>query len=138
MIGGRIDVQINVPASTLPYITTGKVRALAVLGPARLPTLPDVPTLRELGVPGPDYRLWCALLLPTGTPPQIVTRLNKALNAALANPDMVETLEKNGVEPAGAPNSPADLKKLIAFETELWTEILRKLGIRPADAGSER
>jgi len=138
MIGGQTDVQITVVASTLPYIKTGKLRPLATFGSARLPTLPDVPTLRELGVPVQDYRIWTALLVPTGTPPQIIERLNQSLNTALNNPKMVETMLQNGMDPATAPNSPAELKNLIASETELWTGILRKHGIGQADAGGGR
>ena len=133
MIGGHIDVQVSSPTSTLPYIKTGKLRPLAVLGPTRLPVLPDVPTLRESGMPDGDHRAWSGVLAPTGTPPQIVERLNRSLNAALSNPKMVETLLQNGIEPAPAPNSPAEFKKFIASETELWTGVLRKHGIGPAE-----
>jgi len=138
MIGGRIDVMVTVPAAALAYIVTGKLRPLAVLGSARLPTLPDLPTLREIGMPGKDYRAWYGLLAPTGTPPAIVERLNQSLNAALQHPRMVETMSQNGMDPAVAPNSPDEFKKLIASETELWTQILRTHGIGPADAGGTR
>ena len=138
MVNGHIDVQITMLGSALPYINAGKVRALAILGRTRLPALPDVPTLGELGVPGADYRIWSGLLAPTGTPTQIVERLNKSLNAALNNPKVVEALSQNGIDPPAAPNSPAEFAKLIASETEFWTEVLRKHGIRPADAGGKR
>ena len=134
MIGGRIDLMVTVPAAALPYIKTGKLRPIATLGPKRVPTLPDVPTLLELGMPGPDYRIWTALLVPSGTPPQIITRLNQSLNTVLSNPKMVETLSQNGFDPATAPNSPLELKNFIASETELWTGVLRKHGIQPADS----
>lgn len=133
MIGGRIDVQISVPAAVLPYIQAGKLRPLAVLSPTRLSALPDVPTLGELGVPGTDYRIWAGLLVPAGTPPEIVERLNKSLNVALNNPEMVKSLSQSGMDPAAVPISPVELKELIASETELWTEILRKHGVAQAE-----
>lgn len=135
MVNGRIDVQITMLASALPYIETGKVRPLATLGAARLPALPDVPTLRELGMLGTDYRIWSGLLAPAGTHPQIVERLSRSLNAALNNPRMVEALSQNGIDPPPAPNSPAELATLIASETEFWTGVLRKHGIGPAQPG---
>jgi len=137
MIGGRIDVQVTVPAAVLPYIKTGKVRPLATLGTTRLPALPDVPTLREAGLPGGDYSVWFGLLAPTATPPEVVERLNQSLNAALKKPKLVETMSQNGLEPASAPNTSAEFKKLIASETEFWTGILHKHGIGPADAGGK-
>ena len=137
MVSGRVDVQITVPAAALPYIKIGQLRPLAVLGPARLPTLPDVPTLRELGVPGGDYRTWFGLLVPTGTPPKIIERLSESLNAALRTPKMAAAMSRSGVDPATEPNSPTQFKKLIASETKFWTGILRKHGIGPTDQGGE-
>ena len=137
MVVGRIDVQITVPAAALPYIKMGQLRPLAVLGPSRLPTLPDVPTLHEAGMPGGDYRTWFGLLAPTGTPPQVIHKLNQSLNAALKNPKMVERMSQNGVGPATEPNSPTLFKELIASETEFWTGILRKHGIGPAERGGD-
>lgn len=133
MIGGRIDVMVTVPAVALPYIKTSKLRPLAVLGSARLPTLPDVPTLREMGLFTKDFSTWYGLLTPTGTPPEIVERLNQSLNAALKNPRMVETMAQNGMDPAVSPNSPDEFKKFIAAETELWTGVLRTHNIGPVE-----
>lgn len=133
MIGGRIDMQVTVPSAALPYISAGKVRPLAMLGTARLATLPEVPTLIEAGVAAGDYRIWYGLLAPTGTPTRVVTRLNQALNAALKNPKLIESMARNGVDPATPPNSPSDFQNLIVSETKLWTGVLRKRRIPPAD-----
>lgn len=135
LAGGHIDVEVTVPAAALAYIKAGKLRPLAVLGPARLPELAEVPTLRETGLPARDFRDWFCLLAPTGTPPQVIERLNQSLNTALRNPKMVETLAKSGMSPAGAPNSPAEVKKFIVAETAFWTGMLRKHGIGPASGG---
>ena len=137
MIGGHIDVQITTPAAALPYIRAGKLRPVTILGPVRLPTLPEVPALPEVGIPGGDYRLWFGLLAPTGTPAQVVERLNQSINTALQNPKMVETMVQIGVDPATGPNSPSEFKKLIVSEITLWTGVVRKHSVRPVDLAGE-
>lgn len=138
MIGGRIDVMVSVPGAALAYIKTGKLRPLAVLGHARLPTLPDVPTMVEIGLPAQEYHTWYGLLTPTGTPPEVIERLSKALNAALKNPVMLETMSQSGFDAAGAPNGPEEFRKFIAAETELWTEVARRHGVGQEKARGER
>lgn len=138
MIGGRIDLQVTAPSAALPYISAGKVRPLAMLGTARLATLPKVPTLIEAGAIAGDYRIWYGLLAPTGTPPRVVTRLNQALNAALKNPNLIASMSLNGVDPATPPNRPADFQDLIVSETKFWADVLRKHRIPPADPDGVR
>jgi tripartite-type tricarboxylate transporter receptor subunit TctC len=103
-------------------IKGGAVRALAVTDDRRDPLLPEVPTMQEAGVANYDVTSWNALAAPTGTPAEVITRLNRAAREALASPAVAQRLRELGVSPkAGAP---ADLSELLGAEIKRWREVI--------------
>lgn len=98
LLGGHVDFTYGSPIIVLPHIKTGKLRALAVSGPTRLASLPDVPTFAEAGLPGYEIRIWYGLLAPAGTPKDIVARLNKEINRILALPEVNAEIEAGGMQ----------------------------------------
>jgi tripartite-type tricarboxylate transporter receptor subunit TctC len=115
--------------SAQPHIRDGKVRALAVTGAKRSASLPNVPTFAEVGVPGMDGSNWFGVFAPAGTPPEIVQRLNRELNAALRAPDVLERLERSGAEPAGG--TPEQFAKTYRDEYENWKAVIKRANIKP-------
>ena len=114
-------------AAGLPQIKSGKVKALAVMSPKRIPSLPDVPTLDELGraygMQGFDVSAWQALFVPKGTPPDIVARLTAEMTKAINTPDVRARLEDFGLEvvPSDGPTLGAFVKK----ETAFWHALIK-------------
>jgi tripartite-type tricarboxylate transporter receptor subunit TctC len=128
LMGHEVDLGFDIPSSALPLIRSGKLRALAVTTKARSAALPDVPTVAETVVPNFEVTGWFGILAPAGTPPEVVARLNKDVNAALAMPDVKERLQALGVEPAHG--SPAEFGQLIASETKRYGDAIRRLGLK--------
>jgi tripartite-type tricarboxylate transporter receptor subunit TctC len=128
LLSGEVDVGFDIPSSALPHIKSGKLRPLAVTTKSRSNVLPDVPTVAEQGLPDFEVTGWFGILAPAGTPPGVVARLNKEVNAVLGEPDVKERLQSLGVEPASG--SPADFGKLIESETRRYGDAIRKLGIK--------
>jgi tripartite-type tricarboxylate transporter receptor subunit TctC len=115
-------------STALPFIKAGKVKAIGSGGLRRSPQMPDVPTLHESGLPDFQAVGWLAYFAPAGTPPAIVRKLNEALNAALANPEVARTLRAQGFEPAGG--TPDQLASVVRRDTAYYGRIIRKMGIR--------
>ena len=128
LIGGQVQVLFTSTASSLEYIRSGKVRALAVLPAKRLEVLPDVPALAEF-VPGYEASQWYGLGAPRATPVDVVNRLNKEINAALADPKIKSRLQDLGG--VALPGSPADFARLIADETKKWGRVIQAAGLKP-------
>ena len=119
LLAGQVQVMFdNVPGS-IGHIRTGKVRALGVTAPKRVAAIPDVPTIGET-VPGYEVSIWYGIAAPRGTPPEIVEKLNQAVNAVLAYPKLQARLAELGGEPM--PVTPAEFGKLVAEETEKWAQ----------------
>jgi tripartite-type tricarboxylate transporter receptor subunit TctC len=129
IIAGRLDMQFATVGPTLQNIRDGKLRALATTGKKRVSSLPDVPTMMEAGVKNYDVALWIAYVAPAGTPDSIVTKLNRAMNEILNEPDIVANLQKQGFEPD--PGTPQALTAHIAAETAKWRALVAKTGIKP-------
>jgi tripartite-type tricarboxylate transporter receptor subunit TctC len=129
MLGGRVQMNFGTIENLAPLVQEGKLRALAVTGETRGNTLPDVPTMKEVGFPQLTRGFWAGLLAPARTPVDIVTRLNAEINATLATSEMKATLSKVGVEPRGG--SPQDLASLIVDEVEAWKTAAKSAGIVP-------
>jgi tripartite-type tricarboxylate transporter receptor subunit TctC len=127
LISGQVQVYFGVMPASLGYIRTGKLRALAVTSATRQEVLPDVPTVGEF-LPGFEARGWYGIVVPKATPTQIVEKLNKEINAALADPNMKKRLTELGV--AVFAGSPADFGKFIADETEKWGKVIRAANIK--------
>jgi tripartite-type tricarboxylate transporter receptor subunit TctC len=128
LLGGQVQVLFATTPGTTDYIKTGKLRALAVTTAARAEVLPDVPTVGEY-VPGYEASQWYGLAAPRNTPPEIVDRLNKEINAALADPKMKARFADIGGEPLTG--APAAFGSLIAAETEKWGKVVRAAGLKP-------
>lgn len=126
LLGGRVQALITTTVATTEFIKTGKVQALAVTSAMRSDTLPDVPTIGEF-LPGYETSGIFGIVAPKNTPVEIVAVLNRALNAALAEPDNKLRLAEQGGE--ALPGSSADFGKLVAAETEKWSKVI-KLSIR--------
>jgi tripartite-type tricarboxylate transporter receptor subunit TctC len=128
-ISGRVDFHFANTALALPQIAGGKIRAIAVATPQRLPLLPDVPTLAEAGIKNFNTDQWIGFLAPAGTPPAVLNKLNGALNEALRDPAIRKVLEQNGMTPA-EPGSPEAFGKLLAEDLTKWTGVAKKADIR--------
>jgi tripartite-type tricarboxylate transporter receptor subunit TctC len=127
LLSGQVQLYFGTTASSLEYVRTGKLRALAVTIERRLDALPDIPTVGEF-VPGYEASNWSGLGAPKNTPAEIVVKLNKEINAGLADPKLRARLaDLGGTVLAG---SPADFGKLIADETEKWGKVVKFVGIK--------
>jgi tripartite-type tricarboxylate transporter receptor subunit TctC len=122
-LAGRIQMLFPTPATMLEYIRDGQARALAITSPARSADLPDVPTMREVGLPELTIDLWAGILAPIGTPADVVDRLNAAINAALRSPEMKASMSKLGFE--AKIGSPQDFSAFIADEIPRWIEMAK-------------
>lgn len=120
---GRIDFMVMGAAVAVPQVQSGQLRALAVTSPARLAGLPTVPTFGEEGFAGAAARGWIALVAKGGTPPDIVARLNRAVNDSLVLPEVRSGLERLQSQPAGG--TPQELAKLLASEAVLWKRVIQ-------------
>jgi tripartite-type tricarboxylate transporter receptor subunit TctC len=129
LVSGQIAFLMDSVVSAQPHIRDGKVRALAVSGEHRSPTLPDVPTFAEAGIAGMDISNWFGAFAPAGTPAEILSRLNRDINAAVRAPEVLERLERAGAEPAGG--SPEQFARLIRADHENWKAVIRRAGIKP-------
>jgi tripartite-type tricarboxylate transporter receptor subunit TctC len=128
LLSGRIQAGIDALPNSLPHIKSGGVRGLAVLSAKRTQALPDVPTLGET-ISGFEVTPWTALGVPSGTPNAIVERLNREINAGLADPGIKARLAEVG----GAPlvYSPAELRALIVRDAAKWARVVQQAGITP-------
>jgi tripartite-type tricarboxylate transporter receptor subunit TctC len=99
VITGRADAYFSPVFSVIPHIKEGRVQALAVGSPKRTPLFPDLPTTVEAGYPNSDYNFWIGALVSSKTPREIVQRLNREFNAALAQPEVIDRMKKLGVDP---------------------------------------
>jgi tripartite-type tricarboxylate transporter receptor subunit TctC len=127
LLGGQVQVMFDATPSSLPHIRAGKLRPLAVTTATRMEILPDVPTVGEF-VPGYEASIWFGIGAPRNTPPDIIEKLNKEINAALADPKLKARLAELGGTVLAA--SPTDFGKLIADETEKWGKVIRAANIK--------
>ena len=127
LLGGQVQVLFATTPGTTDYITTGKLRALAVTTAARAEMLPELPPIGDF-VPGYETSQWYGICAPGKTPPEIVDKLNREINAALADPGMKAKFAAIGGEPL--PGSPAEFGRLIAEETEKWAKVVRAAGLK--------
>ncbi|HMF25569.1 MAG TPA: tripartite tricarboxylate transporter substrate binding protein [Pseudolabrys sp.] len=127
LLSGQVQLYFGTTASSLEYVRTGKLRALAVTIERRLDVLPDTPAVGEF-VPGYEATTWYGVGVPRNTPPEIVDKLNTEINAALADPKMKARLAELGG--TALPGTPADFAKLIVDETEKWGKVIKFAGIK--------
>lgn len=125
LYAGQIDAAFDNVSSALSHILRGKLCALAVQAPARLASLPDVPTFKELGYPELSRPTWYGLVAPAHTPRAVVDTLNKALNQALASPEVRESFARLGVAPA--PTTPEQFSAQIQGEIAVWRDVTERM-----------
>ena len=131
LMGGNMDVMFDNLPSAMPHIKAGKLKALAVTSGQRSGALPDLPTVAEAGGPtlkGYEASSWCGLLAPSGTPADIVSRVQAETAKALATPALKERLLSQGAIPSG--NTPAEFAKFIDAETRKWAPVVKASGAK--------
>jgi tripartite-type tricarboxylate transporter receptor subunit TctC len=129
LVAGQIAFLMDSIVSAQPHIRDGKVRALAVSGARRSPSLPQVPTFGEAGVPNMELSNWFGFFAPPGTPADTVQRANRELNAIVRSADVVERMASFGAEPGGG--TPEQFAKLVRDEHESWKTLIQRANIKP-------
>ena len=127
-VAGNIDLLVSSVPSAMGQLKGGKLRALAVTSAKRSSLLPDVPTVAELGYKGFDVSTWYGLLVPAGTPAQVVTKLNAEVNKLLADPEVRAAIKAQGAEPEAM--TPAKFAALIKTDYAKWKGIVEASGVR--------
>ena len=127
LLGGQVQLAFGSIPAWIEFIQTGKLRALAVTPSKRLDTLPNIPAMAEF-LPGYDANSWYGISAPRNTPTEIVGKLNKEINAVVADPTFSTRLEALGNVPMSM--TTADFGKFIADETEKWGKVVRAAGIK--------
>ena len=123
LMGGQIDFMVDTMISSMPFITSNKIRALAVTGKVRSPALPDVPTVAEQGYPGFEAVAWIGMLAPAKTPPEIVAKLNADVKKILESPDVKERLAAQGF--TAEPQKPEAFAAYMKNEVQKWGAIVK-------------
>jgi len=129
LMSGRVQLAITNTLTATPLVRSGKIKAIAITSPQRVPAMPDLPTIAESGVPGYELRSWYGMLVPNGTPANLVQFLNREIGAVMSLPDVKGRLAADGAE-AAAPNSPEQFRKLIAGEIIRWDRVIQRLGLK--------
>ena len=128
VLGGQVDVLFSPINSALPHIRAGKLRALAVANDQRVPSLPDVPTLAEAGVPGYKSEIWIGLFAPARTPQDIIDKIAAEVARMQAQGDVKQQLAGQGIDPLG--NSPAQVSNLIKADLARWAKVIKETGVK--------
>jgi len=131
LIGGHVPMFFSGMPPAMPHVKAGKLRGLAVTTTKRSPAAPDVPTMGESGVPGFDISNWFAYFVPSGTPGNVIARLNSEVNRGLMQPDVREKLANVGAEAVGT--SPEELAKFVRAETEKFAQLVKLSGAKSTD-----
>lgn len=130
LLGGQIDLMCDQTTNTSSHIKAGKIKAYAVTTSSRVPSLPDIPTTQEAGMPGVEVAVWHALYAPKGTPPEAIDKLSAALKKALKDPKVVERFAELGTEPVAEDRAtPEVLGAFLQSEIERWKPIIEAAGV---------
>ena len=129
VIAGNTQIAIGSLIQTLPHIRSGRLKPLGVGSAARVPVLPDVPTISEAGVPGYEATNWWGIVAPAGTPRPVVERLHKELSVILASAETKKRFETEGGE--AVQMSPEEFGRFIVSETAKWEKVVKETGIKP-------
>ena len=127
LIGGGIDLYMSSIPTLLNQIRAGQLRAIAVTSPERAPELPDTPSLSESGYKDFDLQSWWGILAPAGVPADVVETVNKALNQALQNPELIEKLQASGGQVLGG--TPEQFQTYLDQEIERWGTLVKESGV---------
>jgi tripartite-type tricarboxylate transporter receptor subunit TctC len=127
-IAGHVQATVSALQSAAPHVHSGKLRMLAVLSAGRAAAFPDVPTLKEQGLPDLEIDTWYAAFAPAGTPAAVIQKLNAGINDSLNDFAIRTSLEKQGMIPAGG--DPARLESLLKKELARWARVVNAAGIK--------
>jgi len=128
LVGGRIELSFATIISSLPHVTAGRLRALAVTGKKRIASLPDIPTLDESDLPGFVVTTWQGIFAPAGIPPSLLARVNAEFVKAVHSPELRPKIEQQDMDPTGA--SVADFRKFYYAELARWTKVAKDAGLK--------
>jgi tripartite-type tricarboxylate transporter receptor subunit TctC len=128
LMSGQVQVLITSAPTALPYIKGGKLRALMVASEERMPVLPDVPSAKEVGLPGMVMKFWIGFAAPAGTPRPVIDKLNHEINASMSTPDAKQRLAAMGLDQVA--NSPEQATKLVSDEIARWAAVIKTAGIK--------
>ena len=130
-MGGQVELTFENPSVVIPLVQAGKLKALGVTGETRNPTIPDVPTMIEGGLPDFVSMSFTGLVAPAGTPPAIVKQISDVLQPGLASAEIRAMMDKLGVIPR--PGTPADFGAFLARESTKWQTVAKNAGIKIAN-----
>jgi tripartite-type tricarboxylate transporter receptor subunit TctC len=128
LLGGTVSMMFDNIPSSLPHIKSGKLKALATTGAKRDPALPDLPTIAEAGVPGYESGVWFGLMVPAGTPKEVIARLNAETVKGAKSPEFVKRMTDLGYNII--PGSPETMAEMIKTEVARWTPIVKASGAK--------
>jgi tripartite-type tricarboxylate transporter receptor subunit TctC len=128
LISGEASVGFPATSSVVPYVRSGKLRALAVTSAKRSSMAPNIPTLAESGVPGFNVTSWYGLVVPAGTPKEIIARLHEAAVTALGNPEVKKRFATTDLEPGGS--TPEQFGAFIRSEVAKWAKVIKESGFK--------
>ncbi|WP_062361725.1 tripartite tricarboxylate transporter substrate binding protein [Variovorax paradoxus] len=123
LAGGQVDLAVDLLPHALPFIQSGKVRALAIASTKRSPLMPELPTAAEAGVPGYEVSSWHGFVVPAGTPQPVIDKLNREMNAIFAMDDVKKVFAQQGVVPDGG--TPAQFQRFIDSQMALWKKVVQ-------------
>ena len=129
LMAGQVLLMFPNIATSLPYVKTGRMRAIGVGSKQRSQIAPEVPTIHESGLPGYEMSSWFGLLAPAGTPAAVITRLQQEITKIFKMPDVREKLFAQGVEPVGS--TPQEFASFLQNETTVWAKVIRSSGLKP-------
>jgi tripartite-type tricarboxylate transporter receptor subunit TctC len=129
LVSGQLSMGLNGAPAVMPFVNSGRLRALAVSSLVRLPSLPNVPTLNESGLTGFEANGWYGIVAPAGTPGGILRKLNSDIRRAMGTPELRARLDAEGAIPAGG--MPEEFGAFIASEIVRWGAVLKRAGIEP-------
>jgi tripartite-type tricarboxylate transporter receptor subunit TctC len=129
VVAGFIDAKLDSFVTSIPHMRTGRLRAIGVSSAERMPQAPDVPTIAEQGYPGYSAAIWLGLVVPKGTPRDVISRLETAFIAAVKDRDVNARLVEDGIRPVGG--TAGDLEALIRREQAQWSKVVRAIGLKP-------
>jgi len=128
LIGGRVMLSMDSLVQSAPHIKSGRLKALAVLGPKRSPLLPEVPTMQEAGVAGYSLTNWFGLLAPAATPKDVVQKVYVDVKKVLTDPEIIKRIGDLGADVVG--NTPEEFGAAMRAESQQWAEIIKAVGIK--------
>ena len=128
LMGGQVQIGFDNLPSTINFVRSGKVRAIAVTTPQRWPGAPEIPTVAESGLPGYEVSGWFGLLAPAGTPPAVLATIQQALSEAVKQPEVNKQMLELGAQPVA--NTPDAFAKLVQADVAKWRDVVKTTGVK--------